>query len=249
MNNVERLKFLATRLREIDSMLNPNNLELVDEYNMIIEELFELYSCDKKEVKVNIIKWDVDWLEIKNLCRGTINMGDSKINPSDEWKKKLLIAEHSPLRHSLITVEIENIPYAIMGHLVRHSMGVTPYVSTSREDRTGVPRDKRSQMDTVTMRMDLNIQALINISRKRLCNQADPLTRKIWSMVINEVAKYDENIAWASVPEGIHTGGCTEGFSNCRYCNNMLCDLSNTELLDVTKRYDHYNVKRKSLKK
>ena len=71
------------------------------------------------------------------------------------------------------------------------------------------------------MRMDLNIQSLINISRKRLCNQADITTQKLWLLVIKEIAKYDANIAWACVPEGIHTCGCTEGFSNCNKCTNI----------------------------
>ena len=83
--------------------------------------------------KVKVIKFDVDWLEIKNLCRKTISMKDSKLEPSSEWKRDLLLAEHSPLRHSLITIDIEDVPFYVMGHLVRHSVGVTPYVSTSRK--------------------------------------------------------------------------------------------------------------------
>ena len=130
--------------------------------------------------KVKVIKFDVDWLEIKNLCRKTISMNDSNIEPTSEWKRKLLLAEHSPLRHSLITVDIEDVPFYVMGHLVRHSVGVTPYVSTSREDRTNISRSERSQTDLVSMRIDLNIQSLINISRKRLCNQADRQTQIIW---------------------------------------------------------------------
>lgn len=68
-------------------------------------------------MEVKVIKFDVDWLEIKNLCRETIGMKDSKLEPNDEWKRKLLIAEHSPLRHSLITVDIQNVPFYVMGHL------------------------------------------------------------------------------------------------------------------------------------
>lgn len=192
------------------------------------------------DIRCRVIKWDVDWLDIKNLCRSTISMGDSKIEPTHEWKRKLLLAEHSPLRHSIITIEIQNIPYAMMGHLVRHSVGVTPYVSTSREDRTGIPREQRSQMDSVNMRMDLNIQSLINISRKRLCNQADPSTKKIWQSVVDEVAKFDEDIAWACVPEGIHIASCPEAFGNCKSCVNFLNKLSKEELLDLHTRLTKY---------
>lgn len=187
-------------------------------------------------MEVKVIKFDVNWLEIKNLCRGTISMKDSKIEPSQEWKRNLLVAEHSPLRHSLITIELRDIPYAMMGHLVRHSVGVTPYVSTSREDRTGIPREQRTQMDNVTMRMDLNIQSLINISKKRLCNQADIKTKQIWQAVVDEVAKYDEDIAWACVPDGIYRGGCGEAFGNCKSCNAFLSTLTKEELIDLHAR-------------
>lgn len=198
------------------------------------------------EPNVKVIKYDVDWREIKNLCRGTIGMDDSLQEPSREWKRKLLISEHSPLRHSLITIEIDNIPFYVMGHLVRHSVGVTPYVRTSREDRTGVPRSERRQTDLVDMRMDLNIQSLINISRKRLCNQADATTQKIWLSVIKAIAEYDSDIAWACVKECIRDAGCPEKFGNCEYFKNFTKDLSINELVDIEKRYDVY-AKRRSL--
>lgn len=93
------------------------------------------------------------------------------------------------------------------------------------------------------MRMDLNIQALINISRKRLCFQADKTTQKIWLMVIKEVAKYDENIAWACVSECIRTGGCPERFGNCKYFDNFAKNLSKEDIIDIKKRYLIYNDK------
>lgn len=194
-----------------------------------------------ENVKVTIEKFDVDWLGIKNMARGTISMKDSKIEPAEDWKRKILMAEHSVLRHSLVTIKVENIPYCIMGHFVRHSVGVTPYVSTSREDRTGVPREERRQTDPVTMRLDLNIQSIINISRKRLCNQSDPTTIKIWNMIIKEIAKYDKDIAWACIPEGIHQAGCPEAFGNCNYCVNFLKTLSMEQLLDIRERLNAYN--------
>ena len=200
-------------------------------------------------LEVKVVKWDVDWLEIKNLCRTTISMGDSSVEPTREWKRKLLLAEHSPLRHSLITVELKDIPYYVSTHLVRHHMGVEKYVGTSREDRTGVDRTERKQTDPVTMRMDFNIQSLINISRKRLCTQADKQTILVWTMVMDAIKEYDEDIYWACVPEGIRSCGCTEGFGNCNRCKQMLLDLNKEGLLNVASRYDVYNAKRLVLKK
>ncbi len=193
-----------------------------------------------KDLEVKIIKFDVDWTEIKNLCRKTISMADSTKEPTKEWKRKLLLAEHSPLRHSLITVEINNLPFYVMGHLVRHHEGVTPYVTTSREDRTGKPRSERKQTDAVSMRMDLNIQSLINISRKRLCNQADATTQRVWLEVIKKIAEYDEDIFWACVPEGIRTCGCPEKFGSCSTCENIISQMDFNDRLDLTARYNHY---------
>lgn len=199
--------------------------------------------------KVTVVKFDVDWTEIKNACRKTISMKDSKVEPGSDWKRKLLLAEHSPLRHSLITVDIEDVPFYVMGHIVRHSVGVTPYVGTSREDRTGIDRSERSQTDLVSMRLDMNIQSLINISRKRLCNQADKQTQIVWLEVVKAIAEYDQDIAWACVPEGIRSCGCPEKFGNCCACENIIKQMVFDDRLDLTKRYDHYNNHRNKILK
>ena len=199
--------------------------------------------------KVTVVKFDVDWTEIKNACRKTISMKDSNIEPSSKWKRDLLIAEHSPLRHSLITIDIEDVPFYVMGHIVRHSVGVTPYVSTSREDRTGRDRSERSQTDLVSMRLDMNIQSLINISRKRLCNQADRQTQLLWLEVVKAIAEYDQDIAWACVPEGIRTCGCPEKFGNCSACENIIGTMDFESRMDITKRYDRYNKNRNGVLK
>lgn len=198
-----------------------------------------------EDIKVRVLKWDVDWLEIKNLCRTTVRMKDSVKEPTEKWKKDLLMAEHSPLRHSLITIEVENIPYAISTHFVRHHEGIEKYISTSRSDRTGVDRQERSQMEGVTMRLDLNIQAILNISRKRLCMQADPTTRKVWLLVLKELLPYSPELVWACVPEGIHQGCCPESFGNCDMCTNFLRTLDKEDILNEENRLNAYNKVRK----
>lgn len=199
--------------------------------------------------KVTVVTFDVNWTEIKNACRKTISMKDSNIEPGSEWKRKLLLAEHSPLRHSLITVDIEDVPFYVMGHLVRHSVGVTPYVGTSREDRTNIPRSERKQTDLVSMRLDMNIQSLINISRKRLCSQADATTKKVWLEVVKAIAEYDQDIAWACVPEGIRTCGCPEKFGNCAVCENIISTMDFQSRMNLATRYDHYNNHRNKILK
>ena len=101
-------------------------------------------------------------------------------------------------------------------------------------------------MDMVRMEMDANIQALINISRKRLCQCADPIARAYWMSLIEEIAKVEPEIAWAMVPEGIRCGGCPELFGNCKKGNNFINSLE--DATEMMTRYDEYN-KIKLLKK
>ena len=196
-------------------------------------------------MQVTITNFNVDWTLIKNLCRQTVNMGDSKKEPTSEWKRKLLICRHSPLRAGTITVKLEDIPYYVSTHLVRHNVGVTPYVGTSREDRTGIPREERKQTDLVSMQMNMNIEALMNISERRLCNCADKNTIKVWKSVIEAVREYDEDIAWACVPQCIRCGACIEPFSNCDYYYNLTKYETIEKQVDIMKRYDFYNSKRR----
>lgn len=192
-------------------------------------------------LKITIKDFNVDWKKIKNECRQTINMVDSNIEPNENWKKKLLICRHSPLRIGTILIHIEDVPYYVMGHLVRHNVGVVPFVGTSREDRTNIKREERKQTDLVSMDLFINIESLMNISERRLCNCADVETLKTWKAVIEEIAKYDELLKWASVPQCIRCGGCVEPFSECKFFENFAKNLTKEELINVKTRYDKYN--------
>ena len=196
-------------------------------------------------MKVEITDFNVDWLKIKSACMTTISKQAGK-EPNQEWKRKLLICQHSPLRRCVISWKWDEIPYAISTHFARHHEGCEKFISTSRADRTGVKREERSQMDNVMMEMDANIQALLNISERRLCTCADPLTRTYWKYLLEEVKKYDEDIYWACVPQCVRCGGCVEPFSKCKYYDDLMKDVSKEEQQDIIKRYDIYNTRRNS---
>ena len=193
-------------------------------------------------MEVKIIKCDINWKEIKNLCRTTMGKGDTDSEPSDKWKLDLLISEHSVIRHSQITVEITDIEYWVVNHFTRHSVGVTPYVQTSRSDRTGVPRSERRQTDLVNMKLDLNIQSLINISKKRLCHQASDETRLVWERVIEELYKVEPLVAYVCVPECFKSGGCTE-MKPCGLYDGLTKNATMEEQKTLVKRYKYYNRK------
>lgn len=103
-------------------------------------------------------------------------------------------------------------------HFVRHWLGILHYVSTQRTDRTGVNRDNSTQDTPVTHECEANAQALINISRKRLCNQASPETREAWLEVKTEVKEADPVLASVMVKECIYRGFCPE-MKSCGYVN------------------------------
>lgn len=187
-----------------------------------------------------IVRFDVDWDLIKTACMRTIGK-EKGVAATKDWKRRLLLAEHSPLRRSMISVRWEEIPYFVSTHLARHHQGCEKFVSTSRADRTNVNRRERRQTDMVSMEMDMNIQALINIMRKRLCNCADKETQKYALGLLKAIAKYDEDIAWVCVPEGIRDFGCPEKFGNCHTCENILKDMTLEQAMDIQTRYDYYN--------
>ena len=198
---------------------------------------------DQQENKklVRITEYNINWKKIKAACMTTISKEAKEDEPSDKWKKKLLLCEHSPIRRGTISWKFDEIPYCISTHFVRHHEGVEKWVSTSRADRTEIKdRNQRTQMDMVQMEMEANIQAIINISRKRLCNCADPLTIKYWTAVVEAIKEYDENIYWACVPECVRCGGCPE-YKPCGFYNKLMKDTTLEEQKVLKLRYDRYN--------
>lgn len=191
--------------------------------------------------KPKILNFNVNWQAIKDACMQTIGKEAGDNEPPKAWKRKLLICKHSPIRRSLISIKWDKIPSYVSTHYCRHSIGITPYVSTSREDRTGVPREERKQTDNVSMQMDINIQSLFNIMEKRLCLCSDPTTIKYANGLLEAIKEYDEDIYWACVPQCIKCGACVEPFGQCKFFENFAKNLSKEELTDIMTRYEKYN--------
>lgn len=156
------------------------------------------------------IKKLVDWDVVKEAALATENKRPKEPFPSEEWKAKMLLAEHSPIRALQFFIRMEDIPYYVAMHLVRHKHGVEWFCATSREDRTGVPREERRQTDLVNLSCIINAQALIAISRKRLCNKADKTTQAVWVEVKKVMKGVDAIVADAMLPECAYRGKCTE---------------------------------------
>lgn len=156
-----------------------------------------------------IIKWHEDmWQEIKDDALFTIHKTKGKY-PDSEWKKKILLAEHSPIRTGRLIIELYDAPSFVIGHLVRHNIGFIPFVSSLRKDRTDYEKvPDRNTPNNV--RFDGNFQAFINISRKRLCSCASKETREVWQLVKNAIAKVEPELAECMVQECLYRGFCPE---------------------------------------
>lgn len=156
------------------------------------------------------------WESVKSAARSTIGKDGNGAEPSDEWKKQILLAEHSPIRKMQVKWKWGDLPFWVSVHFVRHKFGIEHWVSTQRTDRTGIDRTKKPQDAPVTHECEANAQALINISRKRLCNQAAKETRDAWQAVKSEIAKSDPVLASVMVRECVYRGFCPE-FKCCGY--------------------------------
>lgn len=161
-------------------------------------------------MKIEITKV-TSWTDVLNAARFTQRKEPRSGEPSITWKKKIIKAEHSPLRCLMFNIDFYDIPNYVSVHLVRH-IHAQPFVSTSRPDIDGkqIPREEQKKIDPVNMRLFLNAQEIINISKVRLCNKAEKETRKIWSQVIEELRKIEPELAAACVPNCLYRGHCPE---------------------------------------
>lgn len=167
-------------------------------------------------MKVDWCDYKDTWMDVKAAARTTIGMMGYGRYPSTKWKKQILLAEHSPIRKIKFSWKWKDLKNWVSVHFVRHWLGIVHFVSTQRTDRTGVNRDDLPQSALVSHECEANAQALINISRKRLCNQASPETRAAWREVKQAVDECDSILASVMVPECIYRGFCPE-FKSCGY--------------------------------
>ena len=125
------------------------------------------------------LRHEDNWQDVKNAAMNTVGK-DKGVYPTAAWKKKILLAEHSPIRLMQFAWKWSDLPYWVSVHIVRHKIGIEHFVSTQRTDRTGVDRTERPQNAPVLHQCQANAQALITISRKRLCSGASVLIAQSW---------------------------------------------------------------------
>lgn len=198
-----------------------------------------------------------NWIRVVNAARRTWGKKPIDHEPSDKFKKKILLAEHSPIRLLEYDFTIENLRQWVTTHLVRHHEGCEKFVHTQRQDinsevevitkrlievlqeegllREGwKERDYMFQGEGNDMDMTCNAQSFINISRKRLCRCAHKETREAWELVIEYLREIDPILAEKCVPECLYRGFCPEDDDRC-------CGYVKTETYQ--KRLEEYRKK------
>lgn len=173
------------------------------------------------------------WRKVADAARNTVGKDAGKGEPSDRWKKRILLSEHSPIRLLTYTMTLKGIMSWVSVHLTRHKFGIEHFVSTQRTDRTGKNRNESKQSALVNHMICANAQAIINISRKRLCFGASPETREAWIEFVDYIAEVDPVLASVCVPECVYRGFCPEfypcGRSETLEYERLLTDYRNTE--------------------
>lgn len=169
-------------------------------------------------MRVELIKYptEQDLLWVKRCTLNTVGKDTAK-GPTEDWVKRLVEAEHSPIRELWFGIKM-TIPYWVSVHFVRHHIGVNHYVQTQRDDRTSdaVFRADKPQGEMVSHIMSINAQELINMSHKRLCRQASKETREVMQAIVKEVIKVAPYMKDVLVPLCKYRNGkCTEMFPCC----------------------------------
>lgn len=183
------------------------------------------------------------WTRIKNHCRTTVNKTFTDNKPTKEFKQKLLVSEHSPIRLLEIDWSWLNIPYYVAMEWARHKF--EKFISSQRNDRQSM-YDRNSARQDAPVNFDgyANAQNTIDAWRKRLCHQATPEARQLAEDFKIELRNHEPEWSDVLVPNCIYRCGCPE-FKMCkeamfaRFCK--YCEENQINIKNIQERYNAYN--------
>jgi len=161
-------------------------------------------------MKAEFMEKKGSWRDVADCANVTIHKEEGTNEPSSRWKRRMAMCEHSPIRQLTFDFKWTDLPSWVSVHFVRHKIGIEHWVRSQRTDRTGEDRTKLPQDNPVEHRIQVNAQALINISRKRLCACASPETREAWQAILDALNPVEPEIVSACVPDCVYRGWCYE---------------------------------------
>lgn len=74
-------------------------------------------------MKIDIFQHEDNWQDVKDSTMNTIGKTTGAY-PDSQWKKKLLLSEHSPIRRIKFYWRWVDLPYFVSVHFVRHKHGI-----------------------------------------------------------------------------------------------------------------------------
>ena len=189
--------------------------------------------------KTEIIKIKGDWEEVVNDCRATVGKSELGKDPSEAFKRAILISEHDPIRDIEIKFRWRNIKYWVAMHWKTHIWrGRT---NTQRNDRQDhYDRNKAPQASLVEFIGDANAQHLIDTMRKRLCFMASPETRTYAEDFKRTLRPIEPELSNVLVPNCVYRCGCPEP-NGCKWFDHAAARHLNLTSTDIQQRYDTYN--------
>lgn len=190
-------------------------------------------------MKTEIIKFKGDWQEIVDDCRASVKKPPLGKEPSAEFKRRMVICEHSPIRDMWVKFQWIGMKYWEAMHWKTHKWeGV---VNTQRNDRQDLyDRNKAPQDMPVNFTGNANIQHTIDTWRKRLCRMASKETRETAEDFKRELRKAEPEWSDALVPNCIYRCGCPE-MGGCGMYDNLVRQFPKIASTNIQERYDAYN--------
>lgn len=189
-------------------------------------------------MKTEILKIKGGWDEVLSDCRSTVGKPPIDKDPSADWKRRILMAEHSPIRNLSVRFCWKGIKSWIATHWARHKWEC--FVQSQRSDRTGIPRDKLPQDAPVDFVGEMNAQAAIDTMRKRLCRQASPETREYAEDFKAALYDREPELSDSLVPNCVYRGFCSE-MNTCGFWDSFSQIMTKEEVTDGFRRYSEYN--------
>lgn len=190
-------------------------------------------------MNTKIVKIKGDWNEVLNDCRATVKKSPIAKEPSTEFKKKILLSEHSPIRAMSVKFMWQNIKYWVAMHWKTHHW--ESRVDSQRNDRQSrYDREKAPQDALIDFYGDPNIQHTIDTWRKRLCYMASPETREYAEDFKRALREVEPEWSDVLVPNCVYRCGCPEP-NGCQWFDHIAAKKLNIASTDIQQRYEAYN--------
>lgn len=162
------------------------------------------------DLKIHRYPTQEDWNRAKMLALGTEGK-EAKTPATDEWKHKMLMNEHSPIRTLMFTIQLIDVPYWVAMHFCRHKFGVEHFIQSQRNDRqNNYDRNGARQDAPVSHTLDINAPELMYMARKRLCSKAAAETKRWMQAIVDAVVQVCPEFKPFLIPQCAYLGRCPE---------------------------------------